>query len=197
MSPVGDPSSTWDMLTAVGTLSLAFVTAVSTGIAVWLPRVQARSQRRRAEATEQRKCNVADIQLKSWVEQSDSGRVVHVGWPSWYPIRPVLGKLVSVRGAYEATSFDAESENQVRMAFEPDEPRDDMWFLLFFDPEGNRRILLSTFPSDGIFGTIVSQVYPAPYDKDPTFLAMDKCPEIAKRFADGISQSNRDSPGNE
>jgi hypothetical protein len=37
--------------------------------------------------------------------------------------KPVLGKLVSVHGAYEATSFGAESENQVRMAFEPDEPR--------------------------------------------------------------------------
>jgi hypothetical protein len=55
-----------------------------------------------------------------------------------------------------------------------------MWFLLFYDPEGNRRILLSTFPRDGIFGTFVSQVYPAPYDEDPTFLAMEKCPEIEK-----------------
>jgi hypothetical protein len=118
-------------------------------------------------------------------------------WPSWYPIRPVLGKLVSVRGAYEATSFGAESENQVRMAFEPDEPRDDMWFLLFYDPEGYRRILLSTFPRDGIFGTFVSRVYPAPYDEDPTFLAMEKCPEIEKRFADDIARSSQDSPGNE
>jgi hypothetical protein len=72
-----------------------------------------------------------------------------------------------------------------------------MWFLLFYDPEGNRRILLSTFPSDGIFGAITSQVYPAPYDKDPTFLAWEKCPEIEKRFADDIARNSQDSPGNE
>jgi hypothetical protein len=197
MSLASAPSSTWEMLTAVGTLALAFVTAVSTRIAVWLPRIEARHRRREAKATEQRKCDVADMQLKSWVERSESGRVVHVGWPWWYPIKPVLGKLVSVRGAYEATSFGAESENQVRMAFEPDEPRDDMWFLLFYDPEGNRRILLSTFPRDGIFGTFVSQVYPAPYDEDPTFLAMEKCPEIEKGFADDIARSSQDSPANE
>jgi hypothetical protein len=91
MSLASAPSSTWEMLTAVGTLALAFVTAVSTGIAVWLPRMEARHRRREAEATEQRKCDVADMQLKSWVERSESGRVVHVGWPWWYPIRPVLG----------------------------------------------------------------------------------------------------------
>jgi hypothetical protein len=109
----------------------------------------------------------------------------------------VLGKLVSVRGAYEATSFGAESENQVRMALEPDEPRDDIWFLLFYYAEGNRRILLSTFPRDGIFGTFVSQVYSAPNNQHLTFLAMEKCPAIEKRFADDIAPSSQNSPGNE
>jgi hypothetical protein len=90
MTAASDPSSTWNMLTAIGTLALAFVTVFSTGIAVWLPRTEARRQQNRAEATEQRKCNVADIQLKSWSEQSDSGRIVHVGWPSWYSVRPVV-----------------------------------------------------------------------------------------------------------
>lgn len=194
MSVANDPSSTWDMLTAVGTLALAFVTVLSTGVAVWLPRIEARREMRQAQATEQRKCDVANMQLTGWEEQSDSGRVVHVGWPSWYPIRPVLGKLVSVHGAYEGTSLGAEAENQVRLAFEPDDPQHDMWFLLFYDPEGNRRILLSAFPRNGI---IFSQVYPAPYDVDPTFLAMDKCREIEKRFDDDIARSSRDSPGNE
>ena len=73
-----------------------------------------------------------------------------------------------------------------------------MWFLLFYESESIRRILLSTFPQDGVFGTFVSQVYPAPYDEDPTFLAMGgECPEIAKRFADDIARSSQDSPGNE
>jgi len=66
-------------------------------------------------------------------------------------------------------------------------------FMLFYDPESNRRILLSTFPRDGIFGTFVSQVYPAPYGEEPTFLAM----EIGKRFADDIARSSQDYPGNE
>jgi hypothetical protein len=90
MRAAGDPSSTWDMLTAIGTLSLAFVTAISVGIALWLPQIQARGQQRRANAAEQRKCNVANMQLIGWQEQSNSGRVVHVTWPSWYPIRPVM-----------------------------------------------------------------------------------------------------------
>lgn len=195
MSAAGDPSSTWDMLTAVGTLALAFVAALSTGVAVWLPRVEERRERRRSEAAERRKCDVASMQFWSFDERSDSGRFVHVGWPSWYPIRPVLGKLVSVRGAYEATSFGAEGENRVLTAFEPDEPRDDMWFLLFYDPEGVRRILVSSFPRNG---AIVNRVYPAPYEIDPTSLAMGKiCPEIEKRFADDIARSSRDSTGDE
>ena len=78
------------MFTAIGTLALASVTAISVGIALWLPRTEARRQQKQAKAIEQSKCNVANIQLKSWSEQSDSGRVVHVAWPPWYPIRPVM-----------------------------------------------------------------------------------------------------------
>jgi len=181
------------MLTAIGTLALAFVTVFSTGIAVWLPRTEARRQQNRAEATEQRKCNVADIQLKSWSEQSDSGRIVHVGWPSWYSVRPVMGSLVSAHGAYPGTLSREEDECQVRLVFEPDDPQHDMWLLLFYDPEGNRRILLTAFPRDG-HG--FSQVYPAPYDEDPTILAIGKCPEIEKHFAE-IALGSRVSSGDE
>jgi hypothetical protein len=53
------------MLTAIGTLALAFVTAISVGIALWLPRIEARWQQKQAKAIEQGKCNVANIQLKS------------------------------------------------------------------------------------------------------------------------------------
>ena len=44
---------------------------------------------------------------------------------------------------------------------------------------------------------IFSQVCPAPYDKDPAFLAMDKCSEIEKRFDDDNARSNQDPTGNE
>jgi hypothetical protein len=193
MSAASDPSSTWNMLTAIGTLALAGVTVISTGIALWLPRREARGQQKQAKAIEQSKCNVADIQLKSWSEQSGNGRIVHVGWPSWYPVRPVMGSLVSAHGAYPGTLSREENECQVRLVFEPDDPQHDMWFLLFYDPEGNRRILLSAFLRNG-HG--FSQVYPAPYNQDPTFLAIGKCPEIEKHF-DEIARGRRDLPGNE
>lgn len=86
---------------------------------------------------------------------------------------------MSAHGAYAETLPREEYECQVRLVFEPDDPQHDMWFLLFYDPEGNRRILLSAFLRNG-HGH--SQVYPAPYDKDPTFMAIDKCPEIEKHL---------------
>ena len=177
------------MLTAIGTLALALVTAISTGIALWLPRAEARGQQKKAKETEQLKCNVANIQLKAWSEQSGDGRVVHVAWPGWYPVTPVMGKLVSAHGAHAETAPSEEYPFQVRLAFDPDDPQHDMWFLLFFDPEGNRRILLSAFPRNG---HAFSQVYPAPYDEDPTFLAIAKSQKI-KEHLDAVSCSRRDS----
>ena len=47
-----------------------------------------------------------------------------------------------------------------------------MWFLLFFDPEGNRRVLLSSFPDE--HGSFLSQVYPAPYEEDLLTLAISR-----------------------
>lgn len=92
MSLAADPSATWDMLTAIGTLALAAVTAISTGMAVWLPRFEARRQQRRADERDRHKCGVANMQLKEWSEQSDNGRIRPRGLADVVPDQACDGK---------------------------------------------------------------------------------------------------------
>lgn len=89
-----------------------------------------------------------------------------------YPVRPVACGLVKNSGGAGVMDIKLESPNQAILEWDGCEPGFDMWFLLFFDPEGNRRVLLSSFPDE--HGSFLSQVYPAPYEEDPLTLAISR-----------------------
>lgn len=175
---------TWDAWTAIGTLALAAVTAVSTGVAVWLPRRDERRKQKAAEELDLNKCLTANMQMRNWVEPLPNDRwVVHLQAEAGYPIRAVQGGMLGRAAAISGIAVTADMNGNPAFLLDRDGgTRLDQWYVVFFDPEGNRRILISYFPGAAANG---QDVFPAPYERDVTSLAMEKGSELRKQREDG------------
>ena len=170
-----------DAWTAIGTLALAGMTAVSTGLAVWLPRWDERRKRKAAAELDLNKCLTANMQMRNWVEPLPNDRwVVHLLSDVGYPIRTVQGGMLGRENAVGGIAVANDMhDNPILLLDRADDARLDQWYVVFFDPEGNRRILISYFPGAAAPGR---DVYPSPYERDVISLAMEKGNELRKQW---------------
>jgi hypothetical protein len=177
-----------DAWTAIGTLALAAVTTLSTGWAVWQPRLDERRKRKTAAELDLNKCLTASMQMRNWVEQLPNDRwSVHLLSDAGYPIRSILGGMLGRDVAIGGLAVTSDLHGNPALLLErDDDQRLDQWYVVFFDPEGNRRILVSYLPDAAANG---QDVFPAPYERDVTSLAMEKGIELRKQWEhDNISQ---------
>jgi hypothetical protein len=140
-----------DAWTAVGTIALAAATFVSTGFAVWQPRREERRRQKVAAELDQWKCNVASVQMRNWAERQPSDHwVIHLMSDVSYPVRPVVGGMVGHNVTVDGISVTQQPDGQKLLVLDRgDDTRLDMWFVVFFDPEGSRRMLIAFFANGG------------------------------------------------